>query len=160
MRFILFLAALGVVYHGTKLSSNNPAASVFRAAAGDIGYKFFGIVMWCAAITSVVGASYTSASFWKTLLPLVKRNEKSMISIFILASAIIFILVGNPVKLLILAGAVNGIILPIALAVILMAANKTRIIHQYKHPVFFQAMGWIVVAVMSWMSTKTIIQFL
>ena len=52
MRFVLFFAALGVVWHGARLATENPAASVFQIAAGDLGYKFFGIVMWSAAITS------------------------------------------------------------------------------------------------------------
>src|SRR6266496_5275751 len=47
MRYVLFLAALGVVAHSVRLSSNNPAATVFQAAAGEIGYKFFGVVLWC-----------------------------------------------------------------------------------------------------------------
>src|SRR5678816_4558027 len=46
MRFVLFFAALGVVWHGAKLDPSNPAGSVFKVAAGEIGYKFFGVVMW------------------------------------------------------------------------------------------------------------------
>ncbi len=151
MRFVLFLAALGVVWQGVKLSSTNPASTVFQSAAGEVGYKFFGVVMWCAAITSVVGASFTSISFWKTLLPAVKKNEKTVISLFIILSTIIFISIGNPVKLLILAGAINGIILPIALTVILLAARKPLLVHQYQHPLILQIIGWIVVVAMSWM---------
>lgn len=151
MRFILFLAALGVVWKGVKLSADNPAASVFQSAAGDIGYKFFGIVMWSAAITSVLGASYTTVSFWKTLVPAIKKNEKMVISLFIILSTIIFVSIGNPVKLLVFAGAINGIILPVALAVILLAARKPLLVHQYRHPLILQIVGWIVVAVMSWM---------
>jgi Mn2+/Fe2+ NRAMP family transporter len=64
MRYMLFLAALGVVSAGMHLTKTNPAASVFESAAGQLGYKFFGVVIWCAAITSVVGASFTSVSFW------------------------------------------------------------------------------------------------
>jgi Mn2+/Fe2+ NRAMP family transporter len=60
MRFVLFFAALGVVWHGATLNASNPAGSVFQIAAGNLGYRFFGFVMWCAAITSVVGASYTT----------------------------------------------------------------------------------------------------
>ncbi|MBK5272503.1 MAG: divalent metal cation transporter, partial [Bacteroidia bacterium] len=160
MRFVLFLAALGVVWKGVKLSAGNPAASVFQSAAGDLGYKFFGIVMWCAAITSVLGASYTTVSFWKTLLPVVKRNEKIVISLFIILSTIIFVSIGSPVKLLIFAGAINGVILPIALAVILLAARKPILMHQYKHPLSLQIAGWIVVAVMSWMGYIVIQQSL
>jgi Mn2+/Fe2+ NRAMP family transporter len=151
MRYILFLAAIGVVSQGIKLSATNPAASVFQAAAGDLGYKFFGIVLWSAAITSVIGASYTSVSFWKTLVPAVKRHEKVVTSCFIILSTIIFIAVSNPVKLLILAGAVNGLILPIALAVILVAATKSSIVNNYKHPLPLQVIGWIVVVAMTWM---------
>jgi Mn2+/Fe2+ NRAMP family transporter len=158
MRFVLFLAALGVVWSGVKLSEGNPASSVFQSAAGNLGYKFFGVVIWCAAITSVVGASFTSVSFWKTLHRGIAKNEKIVISLFIIASTIIFISNGNPVKLLILAGAVNGIILPIALTVILIAAAKTSIMLQYKHPLWMQIAGWVVVVTMSWMSVVIIQQ--
>ena len=156
MRFVLFLAALGVVWAGVKLATGNPAASVFQSAAGELGYKFFGIVIWCAAITSVIGASFTSVSFWKTLNPGVAKNEKVIISLFIIVSTIIFISIGNPVKLLILAGAINGIILPLALAIILIAATKLSIMNNYKHPLWMQLAGWVVVVAMSWMSVMVI----
>lgn len=158
MRFVLFFAALGIVSQGIKLAAGNPAASIFQSAAGELGYKFFGVVIWCAAITSVVGASFTSVSFWKTLVPAVKKNEKIVISLFIIISTVIFVAVGSPVQLLVLAGMVNGIILPIALAVILIAANKTAVVKQYKHPLALQIIGWIVVAAMAYMSIITIEQ--
>ncbi len=151
MRFVLFFAALGVVWHGANLDVSNPAASVFQQAAGDIGYRFFGFVMWCAAITSVVGASYTTISFFKTLHPLLEKWSRLLVSLFILSSTIIFLFLGNPVALLIMAGAVNGLILPIALAVILVAAHKQRIVGDYRHPVWMQVAGWLVVAAMSYM---------
>src|SRR5688572_2470163 len=59
MRAVLFLAALGVVTQGLTLDPANPSASVFRHATGELGYRLSGIVMWSAAITSVVGAAYT-----------------------------------------------------------------------------------------------------
>jgi Mn2+/Fe2+ NRAMP family transporter len=157
MRFVLFLAALGVVWHAGKLSDNNPAGSVFQIAAGDLGYRFFGFVMWCAAITSVVGASYTSVSFFKTLHPLIDKNQRLIISLFILASTFIFSISGNPVTLLILAGALNGLILPLALAVILIASRKIKIVGSYKHPLWMQIIGWIIVIVMIYMGAAGII---
>jgi Mn2+/Fe2+ NRAMP family transporter len=157
MRFVLFFAALGVVWHGGKLAADNPAASVFKIAAGNLGYMFFGIVIWCAAITSVVGASYTSVSFWKTLSPVVAKNERLFISGFIILSTVIFISLGTtPVTLLILAGAVNGIILPIALTVILIAGTKKALVNNYRHSLILQTIGWMVVAAMSWMGWLTI----
>jgi len=60
MRFVLFLAALGIVSQGIKLAAGNPAASIFQSAAGEMGYKFFGFVLWRATISSFFGASFTS----------------------------------------------------------------------------------------------------
>ena len=156
MRFVLFFAALGVVWHGATLSADNPAGSVFKIAAGEIGYKFFGVVMWCAAITSVVGASYTSISFFKTLHPFINKHYRLVISVFIIVSTIVFCFLSNPVGLLIMAGAVNGLILPIALAVILIAALKKRIVGNYHHPLWMQLVGWLVVLLMSGMGSVTI----
>jgi Mn2+/Fe2+ NRAMP family transporter len=157
MRFILFFAVLGVVWHGAVLNDKNPAASVFQLAAGNLGYRFFGFVMWCAAITSVVGASYTSVSFFKTLHPFVEKYQRVVISAFIIASTILFLLLGSPVTLLIVAGAVNGLILPIALAIILIAARSKRIMGDYLHPLWMQACGWLVVGLMGWMGYFTIV---
>jgi Mn2+/Fe2+ NRAMP family transporter len=151
MRFLLFLAALGVVWGGTKLAVGNPAGTVFQSAAGQIGYLFFGIVIWCAAITSVVGASYTCISFWKTLTPFIGKHEKIIISLFILSSTAIFVSLGNPVRLLVLAGAINGLILPLALMVMLVAASKSSLFENYKHPTWLFITGGLIVIIMSWM---------
>ena len=159
MRYILFLAALGVVVHHVILSISNPASSVFKLAAGQIGYKFFGIVMWSAAITSVVGASYTSVSFWRTLHPWIERNSTIVISAFIIATTAIFLSVKEtPSVILVIAGAVNGLILPVTLAVMLVAATKQKLMGNYKHPLGMQLAGWIVVALMTWMGFITIQQ--
>lgn len=152
MRYILFLAALGIVWSGAVLSEKNPAASVFEMAAGNAGYKFFGVVMWAAAITSVIGASYTSVSFWKTFQPSLEKNQRWLITAFIVASTIIFILVQQPPSfILVTAGALNGLILPVALAIMLIAVTKKNLFAAYRHPLGLQVTGWLVVAVMSWM---------
>lgn len=156
MRYILFLAVVGVVVNGIVLDKNNPAGTVFQSAAGQIGFRIFGIVLWSAAISSVIGAAYTSVSFFKTFHPLFIKYERWCISIFIVLSTLIFVWVGRPKQLLILAGAVNGLILPIALAIILIAATKTKLMKGYQHPLWMQLAGWIVVAVMSWMGFTTI----
>ena len=160
MRTVLFLAALGVVMGGGILADKNPAASVFQIAAGNIGYKFFGVVMWSAAITSVVGCAYTSVSFLRTLHPFIEKYQRHMISLFIIISMLGFFLLGNPVKLLLAAGTINGFILPIALGVILVAARQKKIINNYKHPLWMHVAGWCVVVVMSWMAVLTLMKFL
>lgn len=156
MRFILFLAVVGAVSHGAILDHDNPAGSVFKFAAGEIGFRIFGVVLWSAAISSVVGAAYTSVSFFKTFHPLFIKYERWCISVFIILSTCIFVFIGKPRQLLIFAGTINGLILPIALAVILIAATKARLMKGYKHPLWMQLSGWLVVAVMGWMSVLAV----
>ena len=156
MRFVLFLAAVGVLSQGAILNKDNPASTIFHTAAGEVGLRIFGIVLWSAAISSVVGASYTSVSFFKTFHPLLAKYERVCISVFIVLTTCVFILIGKPTELLLFAGAINGLILPVALSLILLAATKKRIMKGYQHPLWMQAAGWIVVIVMGWMGYVTI----
>lgn len=151
MRYVLFLAVLGVVVQGVVLDADNPPASVFRHAAGELGFRIFGVVLWGAAISSVVGAAYTSVSFFKTFHPVFARYERLCISIFIVLSTLIFISVGKPKQLLIAAGVVNGLILPVGLGIMLIAAANRTLMKGYRHPLWMQAAGWLVVAVMGYM---------
>ncbi len=154
MRIILFLAALGVVSQGLILQDNNPAASVFQLAAGPWGYKIFGVVMWCAAITSVVGSAYTSYTFISNFHPSIPALRKWIISSFIIVSAAVFIIVGQPVKILVFVGMLNGFILPLALTVMLMAAYKLKATKDYHHPAWLYVFGVLVVAATVWLSVN------
>lgn len=156
MRIILFLAVLGVVSQGLSLDPANPPASVFQLAAGNIGYKIFGVVMWAAAITSVVGAAYTSVSFIRTFSSFLDRNNRWLVITFIVISTTVFVIVGQPVLILVLVGSLNGLILPIALGVMLVAAHKAKIVGDYKHPLWMTIFGIIIVIAMAWMGIYTL----
>ncbi|MCY7420220.1 MAG: divalent metal cation transporter [Chitinophagaceae bacterium] len=158
MRVALFIAALGVITGGAIIDPANPPASVFSAAAGQLGYRFFGVVMWCASITSVIGSAYTSVSFLRSFHPWIEKNYRLLISIFIVFSTLVFISIGKPVKVLVTVGALNGLILPIALSVILIAVTKKRLVHNYKHPLWMSIAGWLVVIIMAWLGFKTIVE--
>lgn len=157
MRIFLFLATLGVVAQGFSLDPSNPPASVFQLAAGDIGYKIFGVIMWSAAITSVIGAAYTSVSFIRTINPSLEKYHKYLIVAFIAISTLVFVSIGKPVKVLILVGALNGLILPISLGVMLIAAHKPKIVGSYRHPIWLTVFGGIIVIAMSYMGIVTMI---
>lgn len=159
MRFVLFLATVGVLSQGAVLDQANPAAGVFGFAAGEIGLRIFGVVLWSAAISSIVGASYTSVSFFKTFHPLLAKYERLCISLFIILTTCVFVFIGRPRELLILAGAINGFILPIALAIILIAATRPTIMKGYRHPIWLHLAGWTVVALMGWMALEVLVNF-
>ncbi len=158
MRFILFLAAVGIVSKGIHLDKNNPAATVFESAGGRWGLFVFGIVLWSAAISSVIGASYTSYSFIKHLQSKLFKKERLIITAFIILSTSIFVAVGKPKELLLMAGLLNGFILPFALAIMLIASRKLPILKQYKYPFWIELSGWVVVVLMGSMSVFAVIE--
>lgn len=155
MRVILFLGALGVVAKGVQLAASNPPADVFRQAAGEAGYRLFGIVMWAAAITSVVGSAYTSVSFLRSLAPVIERNWRAVTIAFIVVSTIVFLFVGRPVRTLVAVGTLNALILPLSLGAMLLAAHKRSIVGEYRHPVWLTASGWLVALAMAAMGAYT-----
>ena len=140
---------LGLITKGVNFHSINPEASSLRYASGIFGYKIFGIIILLASITSIVGSAYTSVSFIKTLFPVVEKNEKFSMIFFTAFSALVMALMGNPIVLLLIAGTFNGIILPVVLAIILLASkNKTVIGKNYKHSEILTLLGFIVVMIL------------
>ena len=150
MRVVIFLAALGVVSAGMKLDPANPPAAVFQHAAGQLGYKFFGIVLWAAAITSVVGAAYTSVSFLRSMSKTADKYNAYTIMAFIAISTAFFVIIGRPVKVLVLVGALNGLILPITLGAMLLAARNKNIVGDYKHPAWLMVFGILATVAAAW----------
>ncbi len=157
MRVLLFLAVLGVVATGVTLSEDNTAADAFYQAAGDFGLRAFGLVLWAAGLSSVIGASFTSVSF------LTKQGfdpkKRGWLTVgFITISAVIYLIAGQaPQALLIFAGAFNGIILPIGFGIVLWAALfRKDLLRGYKHPVWMTVIGLIVLALTIWMGVMSL----
>ena len=161
VRVFLFLAILGVVVETATsaahtLDASNPAADAFRIGAGEIGYRFFGLVLLCAAITSIVGCAYTSVSFLKTFHKSIEKYENVFIILFIALSTVVMAVLGQPAVLLVLAGAVNGLILPITLGVCLIASKKKSIMGEdYKHPTWLLICGIVVVIASAYLGITT-----
>ncbi|MCO7127178.1 divalent metal cation transporter [Sporolactobacillus shoreicorticis] len=164
IRILLFLAALAVIAEGYKLNPLNPAASIFSSAAGDFGYKFFGLILFAAGMTSTLGSTFTSVSF----LDYSKQEDKTnlyhkirpyLIIFFIVFSTAIFYFIGSPAKVLVMVGAINGLILPIALAILLVAVMKKKIMGEfYKHPLWLTFFGWIIVVFMAYAGIQSMIK--
>ena len=162
VRILLFLAVLGVcgLAAGNAaqiIEASNPAAESFKLAAGDIGYRLFGLALFAAGTTSVIGAAYTSVSFLKTLNPFIMKNEKWFIVGFIAFSTLVMVLVGNPAEVLILVGALNGLILPISLGIILIASRNKKIVGDYKHPMVLIVLGVIVALAAAYLGGTTFV---
>jgi len=157
VRILLFLAVLGVVVKGVTLDAGNPAADAFFQGAGEIGRRFSGLVLTCAAITSIIGAAYTSVSFLKTFSPKIAEKENLWTIAFIVISTLVMAFLGKPATLLVLAGALNGLILPVTLGVCLVASQNKKIVGEnYKHPKLLFILGIVVVVLAAYVGIRSL----
>ncbi|HSK13592.1 MAG TPA: hypothetical protein VK907_10280, partial [Phnomibacter sp.] len=156
MRILLFAAVAGVVAQGVVLPEENPAAKVFATAAGQVGLVMFGVILWAAAITSVVAAAYTSVTFISSVSAWVMARQRLVIIAFILVSTITFLFLSSPTKLLVIAGTINGLVLPVALASILLALGLLLRSKAYHHPRWLTLSGWAAVFILGAMSVRAV----
>ena len=157
VRILLFLAVLGVVVKGVTLDAGNPAADAFFQGAGEIGRRFSGLVLTCAAITSIIGAAYTSVSFLKTFSSKIAEKENLWTIAFIVISTLVMAFLGKPATLLVLAGALNGLILPVTLGVCLVASQNKKIVGEnYKHPKLLLILGIVVVVLAAYVGIRSL----
>jgi Mn2+/Fe2+ NRAMP family transporter len=142
-RTVLFLAVLGVVAAGASIGGERPVFDAFRSGAGALGESLAALVFWAAAITSVVGCSYTAMTF--VTAGKNQRAQSLLIAGFVGFSLIATLLLhwtGLPAtRLLIAAGTINGILMPIILGVILWAAYRPSLMGEYRHPWWAGALG-------------------
>jgi len=148
MRYILFLAILGVVASGVVIDTSgqgaNPAAQAFQAAAGQIGLRVFGLILWAASITSVIGAAYTSISFITVFKPnITEQGRNRATTVFIALSLLIFVVMGTaPAALLLFAGGFNGLILPIGLSIFIYVGwRRSDLMDGYHYPRWLLVLG-------------------
>ncbi|MBQ1403762.1 MAG: divalent metal cation transporter [Lachnospiraceae bacterium] len=174
-RVLLFLAVLGVVsrFAGIDLMDpsknaaiggvaeysgiSNPAAYAFKVGAGELAYRFAGLVILAASVTSVIGAAYTSVSFLRSFHPSIEKNENRWIIGFISVSTLVMAALGGAAKLLVLVSALNGLILPLSLGVCLAASGNKKIMgEEYRHPPLLLVLGVIVVLVAAYVGITSL----
>jgi Mn2+/Fe2+ NRAMP family transporter len=159
MRAVLFLAVLGVTATGVQLGQETSVFDAFQAGAGRLGFYLSALIFWSAAITSVVGCSYTSISFLGEKTG--GRSQAYWIVGFIVLSlgvTLVFQLMGwRPTALLIAAGTVNGVLLPVILGVVLVAAYRRDLLGDYRHPWWagvFGLLAWVVTLYLAYQTVR------
>ncbi len=156
MRYILFLAILGVVASGVTIDISsyaaNPASQAFQATLGNFGLRIFGLILWAAAITSVIGAAYTSMSFITPFKKSITERQRNIATILFIAISLMAYLTmeATPVSLLVFAGGFNGLVLPIGLTIFVYVAYKRAdLMDGYHYPKWLIFCG-IIVCLLTW----------
>jgi Mn2+/Fe2+ NRAMP family transporter len=113
--------------------------------SADVGLRIFGVVLWAAAITSVIGASYTTVSFVTSRTGTSERLRTVLVCGFIAFTTLVFVSVGTPpTTLLVFAGAFNGLLLPFGIGVLLwVATRRADLLHVYTYPRVLLGVGWL-----------------
>lgn len=163
MRYVLFLAILGVVASGVVIdvtgAGANPAAQAFQAAAGDVGMRIFGAIFWAAAITSVIGAAYTSVSFVTVFKKDMTERARNIATVIFIAVSLFFyiIITTPPAQMLVFVGGLNGLILPIGLTIFIYAGwARSDLMGGYRYPRWLLILGALTCALTWYMGYKSI----
>jgi len=162
LRYVLFLAILGVVASGVVIDLSgkaaNPAGQAFHAAAGNIGYRLFGAVFLASAMTSIVGAAYTSVSFLTAFKPDITERQRNLATVgFIAISLIAYVIITTPpAAMLVFVGGLNGLVLPIGLSIFMYAAwKRADLMHGYHYPRWLLVLGVLTCALTWYMAYKS-----
>lgn len=167
LRYLLFLAFLGVTASGVVIDlTGDPAAQAFHAAAGEFGLRAFGLVIWAAALSSVIGAAFTSVSFMTVFNRRVDGRVRDFVTVgFILVSLGVYLVLGTaPAALLVFAGGFNGLILPIGFTIFMYIGwFRSDLLGGYRVNRWLLGAGTLVTALtwyMGFMSFGSIFEFL
>lgn len=163
MRYILFLAILGVVASGVVIDTSgqgaNPAGQAFQAAAGELGLRAFGLILWAAGITSVIGAAYTSMSFITVFNKSITERGRNLATVLFIAISLgVYLMLGTPpAGLLLFAGGFNGLILPIGLTIFIYVGwRRADLMEGYHYPRWLLALGALTCVLTWYMAAKSI----
>jgi Mn2+/Fe2+ NRAMP family transporter len=166
MRYVLFLAILGVAASGFLLDSAdpnlNPAGAAFQHVLGDAGLRIFGVIFWAAALSSVIGAAYTSATFLSVFSKKLDDGWPLRIAtvIFIAVSLVLYLAWGAaPASILVFVGGFNGLILPIGLTIFMYIGcfRQRDLLRGYKYPVWLLVFGTLATALTWYMGAVSVV---
>lgn len=165
MRFVLYLALLGVAASGFVVDFSdpdvNPAGAAFMHVLGDTGLRIFGVIFWAAALSSVIGSAYTSATFLSVFSKRLHTGWPLRIATvaFIAVSLVIYLLWGAaPASILVFVGGLNGLILPIGLTAFMYIGwfRQHDLLHGYKYPKWLLTFGTLVTLLAWYMAVLSI----
>ncbi|MDR6677258.1 NRAMP family divalent metal transporter [Pseudomonas oryzihabitans] len=161
-RYVLFLAIFGVVASGVVIDVSgqaaNPAAQAFDASLGEYGLRVFGLVLWAAGISSIIGAAYTSMTFITVFSKNITERARNLCTVvFVLIALGIYLSIGKPpAALLVFAGGFNGLILPLGLTLFMYVGwRRSDLMEGYHYPRWLLVLGGLTCLLSWYMAVKS-----
>ena len=156
--FIILTSALTLYRYNISVDSFAEAATALRPLAGDLAYILFSIgiigsgLLAIPVLTSTTAYTIAETFNWKTGINKKINQAKGFYAVltlsFFIGLAIALYRI-NPIKILFYSQALNGLIAPILLALIINLASKSVIMKQYVIGRAQKFLGWLTVAIMA-----------
>lgn len=161
-RYVLFLAIFGVVASGVVIDISgqaaNPAAQAFDASLGEYGLRVFGLILWAAGISSIIGAAYTSMTFITVFSKNITERARNLCTVvFVMIALAIYLSIGKPpAALLVFAGGFNGLILPLGLTLFMYVGwRRSDLMEGYHYPRWLLVLGGLTCLLSWYMAIKS-----
>ncbi|WP_040983508.1 Nramp family divalent metal transporter [Oceanobacillus jeddahense] len=155
------LITSGALIHGTEVTSVVQLASPLEPLMGNLAPFFVSIGLFAAgfssAIASPMGAAVTVSSFMRWEGGFSNKKYKTVFSVVIILGIITSAIGFEPLEVLLVAQALNGIILPIIAVFIMIVVNKKNAMGKYVNKLWLNIIGWLVTAIVFFLGTYSLV---
>ncbi|MCT1902779.1 Nramp family divalent metal transporter [Oceanobacillus sojae] len=155
------LITAGALIQGTEVTSVVQLASPLQPLMGDLAPIFISIGLFAAgfssAIASPMGAAVTVSSFMRWEGGFSNKKYKTVFSAVIIFGIITSGLGFEPLEVLLVAQALNGLILPLIAILIMIVVNKKNAMGKYVNALWLNIIGWLVTAVVIFLGTYSLV---
>ena len=153
----VIVAASPLLGQGADAANAASVAEQLTPILGRAAPVFFGLGLFAAGLTSAITAPLAAAYAVSGALgwpPDLRSGRFRMLWGFVLVTGVVcaVTLGGAPYKVILLAQAGNGIVLPLTLILLLIVVNRTKIMGSYRNSRLANVLGAIVVVVISALS--------
>ncbi len=150
---IMTTAAASLFVEGVEAESSAAMASQLEPILGPAAEYVFAVGLFAAGLTSAVagplGAAYAISSTlgWSTSLQ--SRRFKAIWVTVIVIGVVIALTGTNPIAVIVLAQAANGLLLPIVAGFLLLVMNRRRLLGRYRNGPLANVAGGLVLLVVT-----------
>ncbi|WP_339284808.1 Nramp family divalent metal transporter [Oceanobacillus sp. FSL K6-3682] len=155
------LITAGALIHGTEVTSIVELAAPLQPLMGDLAPIFVSVGLFAAgfssAIASPMGAAVTVSSFMRWEGGFSNKKYKIVFALVIIFGIITSGLGFEPLEVLLIAQALNGLILPLIAILIMVVVNKKNTMGKYVNALWLNIIGWLVTAVVAFLGIYSLV---
>ncbi|WP_035785242.1 Nramp family divalent metal transporter [Jeotgalicoccus psychrophilus] len=156
------LISAGTLIYGQEVDNVVALAGPLVPILGDVWAPIFiSIGLFAAgfssALASPMGAAATVSSFFKWEGGMKNKKFKMIFGLVILIGVVTSAIGFEPLEVILLAQALNGVILPLIAILIYIIVNKKGLMGKHKNGPIFNVIGFLVVAVVSFLGIYSMV---